>query len=63
MGVLESNGFSGAVAQEKEDIWTVSYNQIKKTLNVKRLAKNRTHLYMFSFENNAVQAVWNNLRF
>jgi hypothetical protein len=36
---------------------------MKKALTVKRLAKNATPLYMLSFENNAVEAVWNNLRF
>lgn len=51
------------MSSNKSDIWTVSYNQTKKMLAVKRLAKNETAMYMFSLETHAVQAVWNNLRF
>lgn len=60
---MESAGFSQAIDKNKKDIWTISYNSMKKALAVKRLAKNATPLYMFSFESNAVEAVWNNLRF
>lgn len=63
VGVMESMGFSEAIENNKDEIWGVGYNNFKKGLQVKRVTKSDTSIYMLNLANNAVQAVWNNLRF
>lgn len=48
LGVVDSAEFAQALAQNKEDIWTVNYQH--RSLQVKRLAKVEITSYLFSVD-------------